>query len=118
MKQTKNNWKDYMLLHTILLLYSLGSVCSKIAAGHPFLSLPFILAYGMVLVIMFSYALVWQQVLKRFDLTVAFANKAVVIIWGIVWGVVFFHEKITWNMMAGALIIMIGIGIVVRGNDD
>ncbi len=64
----------------------------------------------MVLVIMFCYALVWQQFLKGFDLTVAFANKAVVIVWGIL----FYQEEITWNVLFGAVTIIVGIWMVAK----
>lgn len=117
MSQKKNSWKDYALLHIVLFLYSLGAIFSKVASRQEFLSWRFIMAYGMVLVIMFAYAIVWQQVLKKIDLTVAFANKAIVIAWGIIWGAVLFKEQITWNMIVGAVIIIIGIWMVVRENE-
>lgn len=55
------------------------------------------------------YAIGWQQILKHLDLTLAFANKAVAVVWGIIWGVVFFREVITVKMIAGALIVIAGV---------
>ncbi|MCM1272133.1 MAG: EamA family transporter [Clostridium sp.] len=80
-------------------------------------SLKFLLAYGMVLVIMFAYAIVWQQILKKFDLTIAYANKAAVILFGIVWGAIIFREKISWNMIVGSVIIIIGIWMVAKDHE-
>ena len=40
-----------ILLHVSLLFSSLSGVCSKMAANQPFLSLPFFLWYGTVLVL-------------------------------------------------------------------
>lgn len=118
MEQKKNNISEYVFLHVVLVIYSLGSVCSKIAAEQEFLSFKFFIAYGAVLIILFGYAIVWQQILKKFDLTVAFANKAVVIVWGILWGMLLFNEKITWNMVLGAIVIMIGIWMVAKDNEN
>ena len=55
------------------------------------------------------YAIGWQQILKRLPLTVAFANKAITVVWGIIWGAVFFQEAITPPMIVGAIIVMAGI---------
>lgn len=63
-------------------------------------------------VIMFGYAIIWQQILKRMPLTVAYANRPVTLIWGIIWGALIFGEKVTWNMIAGAAVIFAGIYLV------
>jgi drug/metabolite transporter (DMT)-like permease len=108
--------KNYLFLHASLLLYSFGSVLSKMASAEEFLSLAFILYYSLFLAVLFVYALLWQQILKRFPLTVAFANKAITILWGIVWGVLFFGEVLRWGMLLGSVIIVSGIYLVV--SDD
>ena len=106
-----------ILLHVSLLFSSLSGVCSKMAANQPFLSLPFFLWYGTVLVIRFGYAIVWQQILKRMPLTVAYANKPVGLIWGMLWGSLIFQERITWNMILGAGVIFVGICLVVTSDE-
>ena len=108
----------FLLLHISLLFSSLSGVCSKKASGctdHIF-SLPFIFWFGLVFVIMFGYAIIWQQILKRMPLTVAYANRPVTLIWGIVWGALIFGERITWNMIAGAAVIFAGIYLVTSDN--
>ena len=112
-----NTWKDYLLLHGALLLYSTGSIYSKLAAAESFLSPRFLLFYGLTLVNLVIYAVLWQQILKRFPLMVAFANKAVVIVWGILWGALIFQETITWKMIIGALVIMAGVIVVVTDHE-
>lgn len=109
-------FKNYLFLHASLLLYSIGSVFSKMASKEAFLSWGFILYYGLFLLILFVYAILWQQILKRFPLTVAFANKAITILWGIVWGYLFFGEALRWGMLLGSVIIVSGIYLVV--SDD
>jgi hypothetical protein len=82
-------------LHALLALYSLCSICGKLAAGFEFMSPGFILCYGSMILVLGLYAIGWQQVIKRMPLTSAYANKAVTIVWGIVWGVLLFHEAVT-----------------------
>lgn len=77
----------------------------------------FVLWYGGVLGIMAVYAVVWQQILKKLPLTVAYANKPVSLVWGMLWGSFIFHEKITWNMILGALVIFAGIYLVVTSDE-
>lgn len=78
----------------------------------------FILFYSMVLLDLAVYAIVWQQILKKLPLVSAYANKAVTVIWGLIWGMVIFKESLTiWNVI-GAIVIIIGIYIVVRADAD
>lgn len=112
------NIKTYLLLHIILFGFSLSSVCSKVAAKQEFLSFKFILFYGLVLFILFVYAIAWQQVLKRLPLVTAYANKAVTVIWGLVFGLVFFQEKITVQKVIGAVIIILGVYLIVSDGEE
>lgn len=117
-KVSKINIKDYMFLHAVLLMYSLISLLSKVAANEPFMSIKFIVLYTGIIGILFTYALLWQQVLKRFQLTTAFANKSMVIVWGMIWGNIFFMENISCNMIIGTGIIFYGVYyMVVSGNE-
>lgn len=105
--------KSFVLLHIILFLYSLCSVFSKLASEQTFMSFYFILFYGLVLAVLGIYAVLWQQVLKKMPLTTAFSNKAVVIVWGMMWGALLFAEQITWYMIVGSIIIFAGVVLVV-----
>ncbi len=107
-----------ILLHIIMMIYSVSSICSKLASEADFLSMKFIINYGLVIFILFIYAVLWQQVLKKMPLTTAYANKAVVIIWGLVWGKLIFGEDITLKKILGSIIIMIGVGLVVTCKDE
>lgn len=109
----KETFKSYGLLHGLLILYSLSSVCSKLAAKESFLSFRFCLFYGAVIIILLIYAVFWQQILTRMSLSAAFANKGVLLIWGMVWGTVLFQETITPKMLIGCAIVLLGIFLVV-----
>ena len=113
--------RTLLLLHILLLFYSLADVASKFAAGHGFLSIGFIVFYGLVLAILAGYALGWQQVIKRMPLTTAYANRGITVVWGIFWGAVFFSEAVTPFKLVGAAMIIAGIALFSHadaGEDD
>jgi drug/metabolite transporter (DMT)-like permease len=91
------------------MIYSLSGVFSKLASGTPFLSAEFFLYYSCIIVLLVFYAIGWQQIIKRLPLTTAFSNKAVTIVWGIIWGRLFFHETITAGKLIGAMIVVSGV---------
>ena len=108
-----NKVKDYILLYLAFFLFSFTSVMNKLASGYDLFSLLFFLFYGLGLLILLIYAVLWQKVLARFDLAVAYANRPVVTLLGVVWGILLFREVLTWNMVLGAGIILCGIRLVV-----
>ena len=103
--------KLYLALHIFLMIYATSSIFSKLAAGKPFMSLPFIFLYGMQILLLAFYAIGWQQFIKRMPLSVAYANKAVSVIWGCVWGVLIFHEHLTAGKIIGGVLVLIGIAM-------
>lgn len=108
----------YAKLHLMLFLFSLGGIFSKHAAQEPFFSLKFLLYYSVVLSILVIYALGWQQIIKTLSLTSAFANKSVVVLWGMLWGHLFFQEEIKGSMLLGTLFILVGIYFVVSDDES
>lgn len=110
--------KTLLVLHGVLLVLSLSGVMSKLASGQVLLSPLFIVLYGVMLVILAVYALVWQQVIKRLPLTLAYANRAITVVWGIVWGALFFGEAITPLMVVGAVVIICGIVLFATDGSD
>ncbi|MCR4755109.1 MAG: DMT family transporter [Lachnospiraceae bacterium] len=109
---------NLIILHIMFMLFSLGAVASKTAANSEFLSPRFLFFYGIVLVGLAIYAIVWQQMLKRLPLVTAYANKAVTVVWGIIWGRVFFGEAVTPRKVIGAIIVISGVCIVVMADKE
>lgn len=114
----KKNIKALVFLHIILFVYSMCGIASKTAARYPVLSPKFLFFYGIVLIGLFVYALLWQQILKVLPVTMAYVNKAVTIIWGMLWGKLFFGESITWNKLLGAAIIICGVYFVITSEEE
>ena len=115
---SKNNkLSTYLVLHILLAAYSCSGIFSKLAAKAEFLSINFFLYYGAIILILGVYAIAWQQIIKRLPLTTAFANKAVTIVWGIVWGALFFNESITAGKIIGALFVVAGVVLYAKAGD-
>jgi len=115
MKTDRNRIGDFLLLHAAFLIYAFCAVLMKIASGYDAFSYEFILYYVLAVGVMGIYAILWQQVLKRVPLTVAYSNKAITVLWGMILGWIIFNETITWKMIIGALIVVAGIIVMVNG---
>ena len=87
----------------------------KTAALQPSVNMTLLLCYGSELLLLGLYAVAWQQIIKRMPLTVAFASKAVTVVWGIIWGAVIFHEAVTAGKVIGAALIIAGIIVYSTG---
>ena len=58
------------------------------------------------------YAIVWQQLIKKFEISVAYANKAMGLLWSIVWAILIFKDTVTIKNVIGVIIVIIGTMIV------
>lgn len=113
MGNKKKEVKDYLLLNILLMGYSFSGICSKLASNEIVFSWRWSIFYGISVIILFGYAIIWQNILKRLPLVNAYANKAITIIWGIIWGKIFFHEPVTIKKIIGSVILGIGIYYVI-----
>ena len=116
-EKKKAKLKDIFILQIVIAIYTLSTVCAKFASGQEFMSFQFILFYGMEMVILAVYAIVWQQLLKKFDVSIAYANKAMGLLWSIVWAILIFNDTITIKNVIGVLIVIIGT-IIVNNEDE
>ena len=100
-----------LCLQGAVLIYTLSSTMSKLAAGAQGWA-QFVLLYGAELGLLGVYALVWQQILKRVPVSVAYANRATNIIWAMCIAAVFFRETVTLPNIAGAVLVLAGTVVV------
>ena len=108
----KINLKLVLVLNLIFCFYSIGGLCSKLASTHKFLSLEYIFFYGLEILILLIYGVIWQQILKVTPLNLAYPNKAVTVVWSIVWGVAIFGEALTPGKIIGVILIIVGIVLI------
>lgn len=104
--------KNIIILQAVVVVYTLSSVVAKLATGKELFSFSFFLFYGLEIGILGVYAILWQQMIKRFDLSVAYANRAMALLWSAVWAVVLFEEGLSGKQLAGILLVIIGTMIV------
>lgn len=112
--QDRPGFKQYFFLHLCIFWYTGTTILSKVASDMEFLSLPYLLCYGGIIVVLGLYAIFWQQAIKGFKPSVAYSNKSVNLIWTLVVSALLFHEQITWNNLAGAAVIILGVCLVVQ----
>jgi len=110
--------KDIILLEIVFLIYSCSSLVGKFSSGASLMSFEFILYYGLEVVILGVYAIIWQQVIKRFELSIAYANKAVTLLWAMVWSVAIFKETLKINQIVGILLVIVGIVVLNTGKEN
>ena len=48
----------------------------------------------------------------------AYANRAVTIVWGIIWGLLFFNEKLNLGKVIGAVIVIAGVLLYVTESEE
>ena len=112
------NFRNYLQLHLNILLFSLTSVFSKLASmeynkyGHHD---PLLYVFLFLMIANCGiYAIAWQQVIKKFSLSTAYANKSVYLLWSQIWAVAIFHEQLSVQNIIGILIVLFGVWTVQR----
>lgn len=96
-------------LVAINLLYACVSLFTKYASQQEFMSWNYMVGLIAAVGVMGLYAVLWQQVLKRIDLSLAYMFKGTSLIFVMLLAYVLFDEQITWNNIVGAIIIISGI---------
>ena len=115
MKRKKLGIVDLLQLQSAVVVYSLSTVAANLASKHEFLSWGYILYFGLEFVILAAYALIWQQMIKKFQLSIAYANKALTLMWSMVWNFIIFHNGITPFKVVGVVLVVIGVMVMNSG---
>ncbi len=116
MKQ-RITWKDILILQGVIVIYTVSQVMAKTAALEELFSIQFMVFYGIEFIALGIYAICWQQVIKKFDLSIAYANRAMALLWSLLWSTMIFKEDITVGKIAGVCAVMIGV-IIINGGEQ
>ncbi len=108
----KAGWKDILALEVVFLVYSFASIAQKWTANYEMLSKGYIISMGVAVLLLGIYALLWQQVIKKFELSVAYANKAICLLWALLWAAFLFKEEITPKKVIAIVVVMVGIYVL------
>lgn len=102
-------WMIYIVLIGINMLYACVSIFTKYASQQEFMSWNYMFCLIGAVGVMGLYAVLWQQILKRIELSLAYMFKGTGLIFVMLLAHVLFGEQITWNNVVGAIIIISGI---------
>ena len=110
--KNKIKYIQIIILQAVVCLYTLSSVAAKKASNYSLQDSGF---WGWILVeyaILGFYAIIWQQIIKRMELSIAYTNRAVAIFWSMLWAFLLFKEQITFQNLLGIALIFIGTWVV------
>ena len=112
------NFRNYLQLLLNILLFSLTSVFSKLASiqyNKNGLHAPLLYVFLILMIANCGiYAIAWQQVIKNFSLSTAYANKSVYLLWSQVRAVSIFHENLSIQNIIGIMVVLVGVWMVQR----
>lgn len=105
-----------LVLQLMNVLYSLNSVLIKVVSirwddSGLLQPITILILIGAILLLA-VYALLWQKILSKVDLTVAYMCKGMIIFWGMLWAFLFFQERISLFNIIGTIIIFVGTYLV------
>lgn len=106
-------WK--LFLCVAVAVYSLSAVFTKLASLCSFLSIPFFIYLCGVIIVLGSYAVLWQIALKKIPLNLAYPFRSLSVIYGLAIAFFLFHENVTWQNLLGGLIVLFGLLIINTG---
>ena len=106
--------KEIAALVGVNMVYACVGVCTKMAALQETGSWPYLLWFGGAVAIIAVYALLWQQVLRRIELSTAYMFKGTTLIFTMLIAALLFGEQITIPNIVGSIIIVTGIVILAR----
>ena len=108
------NVKHSIVLLLVNLLYASTSLFSKYAAGQEFLSWQYCLGLCGAVAMMGVYAICWQQILKRIELSTAYMFKGTSLIFVMLLAFAIFGEAITLMNIIGAAVIVLGVTLYAK----
>lgn len=78
------------------------------------MSIHYLFGLSGAICVMGVYAILWQQVLKRIELSTAYMFKGTSLIFVLLLAALLFGESITWTNIIGAVIIILGIALYAK----
>lgn len=106
--------KHIAALVGINMVYACVGIFTKLAAQQGFLSWAYIGCFAGAVAVMGLYAVLWQQVLKRVELGVAYMFKGSGLIFTMLVAALLFGEHITIANIIGSAIIITGIVLLAK----
>ena len=104
--------KQYILIFCTFVIYACTGIFTKLTSMTQFLSIRYVIFFGCVLVMLGTYAILWQKVLSFMELNSAFLFKSVSVVITLCYSWVLFNEQITHTNIIGTCFILIGLFVL------
>lgn len=101
-----------LIIQAAVIIYTGSDICSKFTAKYEAMSGMWLLFVFLELCCLGCYAIFWQQIIKKFDLSIAYANRATAIFWSMLWAMLIFGERVTLKNIIGVVIVFAGVMLV------
>ena len=108
--------KDVLILQAVVGIYTVSGVIGKFAAKQQ--GIWFLALYAAEIGVLGIYAILWQQMIRRFELSVAYANRAAALVWSLVWAILIFREQVTLQQLAGIALVIVGTVVINGGKEN
>ena len=109
-----SKFASYSSLIGINLLYACVTLFTKYTSQQEFMSWEYWLGLAGAIGVMGAYAIGWQQILKRVELSTAYMFKGTSLIFIMLLAWMLFGEQITLNNILGACVIITGIALYAK----
>lgn len=109
-------FRELVVLQAVVVVYTFASIIGKFAAGQE--PVKFLLLYAVEIGVLGVYAILWQQMIRRFELSVAYANRSVALAWSLLWAVLIFGEELTVKKVVGVILVIAGTAIINGGEEQ
>ena len=111
-------YKNFILIQIANIIFSLASVVTKFVSvvwqEQGMMNIRFVSGVVFYVILLGIYAIFWQKIMKKTDLSSAYLCKGMVIFWSLLWAFLLLDEKITvWNLI-GTMLIFVGMTVVMK----
>lgn len=106
-----NQMREIIKLQLIIIIYTISGIMAKVASMKDnllWVGTFFVLDFLFLAV----YAVFWQQMIKKFPLSVAYANRAMALLWSAIWARMIFEESITMKQVMAIGFVILGTILV------
>lgn len=111
-------FKDFMKIQIANIIFSFASVVTKFVSvvwqEQGILNVKFVSGVSLYVVLLGIYAVFWQKIMKKTDLSSAYLCKGMVIFWSLLWAYLLLNESITVKNLIGTILIFVGTTVVMR----
>ncbi len=114
MVSKRKSWLKYGAIVGANAIASCTGIFTKMASRQEFLSWKYILCLTGAVCILGTYALIWQQIIKRVKISTAYMFKGTGVIFGLLIANFILGENITLQNIIGASIIILGITLFAK----